>query len=124
MSFHIDGCERTCRTKVLAGAAADTAFGVDSGELARVRIVGIRRYHCYGACRTVAGTIAAFYTVGFHHTVSFDPYGMAYLDSRLIGYRDRFDGSRRADVRTLGTLGTAVAAFVRRERLHQYHQIC
>ena len=79
MPFHVDGAERAGRAEVFACAAADAAFGIDHGNLARMLVVRVGRYHLYGACGAVAGAVAAFYVVCQDDAVFFYPDGMAYL---------------------------------------------
>lgn len=119
VSFHIDGTERTCRTEVLTGTAADTPLRVYHRYLRRIGVVRVRSYHLYGSCRTVAGAVTAFHSVGQRHAVLFHPYGMADLDGGLVFHRNGAYRSGRTYLGTLRTLRTAVTAFVGHFRLHQ-----
>ena len=80
MAFHIDSRQRTRRTKVLASAATDASFDIDSRYLQGFRIIRIRYNHFYRIRRTMPGTVTAFNTVGQRDTIRFHPYGMPYLD--------------------------------------------
>ena len=122
MSFHINGTEGTGRTEVFAGTATDAAFRVDGRKLERVGVLGVRRYHGDGTCGTMACTVTAFHLIGLHHAVAFDPYGVPYLDGRFLGQRSQMDGVCRTDLSTFCAFRATIAAFVRRERLHQRHQ--
>ena len=79
MPLDIDGTERTCRTKVLAGTATDATLYIDNRNLRRLVIFGIGKHHRDGTGRTMAGTIATLYPIRQRHAVLLDPYGMAYL---------------------------------------------
>ena len=79
VSLYIDSAMRTSRTQIFTGTATDTASLVDSGNVGRFVILRVARYHLDSTCRTVAGTIAAFYTIGQYYAVFLDPYGMANL---------------------------------------------
>lgn len=122
VSLHVYGAERTCGAQILAGSAAYATLDVDGGDFGRILSVGIRRHHGYGLRGTVAGAVAALDVVGEGYAVLLDPHGVAYLYRRLVGCRDRIDGSRGAHLRALHALGTAVAAFVRHGGLHERHE--
>ena len=122
MAFHIDSRQRARRTKVLASAATDASFDIDSRYLQGFRIGRVGCHHLDRIRRTMAGTVAALDTVGDRHTVSLHPYGVADLDRRLILFRNRQDRTRRTYLGTFRTFGTAIAALVRHLRLHQGHQ--
>ena len=119
VSFHINGTERTRRTKVFACTTTDTTFGVDDRNLQRFRIVGILRNHLDSTCRTMAGTITTLLTISVHDTVFWYPYGMTDLDSALFFLADRLDSTSRTYKRTLVTFRSAITALVRCFRLHE-----
>ena len=60
----------------------------------------------------MAGAVATLHTVGEGNAVVLNPYGMTYLRCRFVGHGQRTYRSRRADLGTLRTLGTAVATLV------------
>ena len=119
MAFHIDGTERTGRAQVFARTATDTPLGIDNRNLDGVRITVIRRNHQYGSRWTMAGTVAAIYTVGQRNTVLFYPYSMADACRRFLRDCYRTDGSCGTDFTASGTFRTAITAFVRHFGLHQ-----
>ena len=123
MAFHIDGAERTRRTKVLACSASYAAFGIDCRYLDGGLIFRIRRNHLYGAGRAMAGTISTFHLVGDADAVLFNPYGMADLDGRFFGKACQMDGTGGAYLCTLCTFGAAVTTLIGHFRLHQFHQV-
>ena len=122
MSFHIDCAERACRTQVLTCAAADAAFGIDNGYLGGLRIPGVRSHHLYGADWAVAGAVAALHLIGDADAILLYPYGMTYLDGRLVCRRDFQNRARRTYFRTFRTFGPAVAELVRGHGLHERRQ--
>ena len=80
MSFDVDCAEWTCRTEVLAGAAADAALDIHHRYMQLFAVgSGAVLYHQYGSCGTVTSTIAALDAVGQGYAVGFYPYGMSYL---------------------------------------------
>jgi hypothetical protein len=66
----------------------------------------------------MTGAVSAFYFVGYHHTIGFDPYGVPYLCRRFIGTADQIDGACGTNFGAFGTFGAAIASFVRHLRLH------
>ena len=123
MSFHIDGTERTGRTKILTCPAADTTLHIDYRNLWRICFFRIGSYHLYGTCRTMAGTVPAFHLVCDADAILLNPYGMTDLDGRFLGEARQMDGIGRSHLRTLGAFGAAVTAFVGHFRLHQFCQV-
>ena len=123
MPFHIDGAERTCGTQVLAGAATDTAFGVDGRYLRGTGHRRVGRHHRDGAGRAMARAVAASHAVGQRHAVLSHPYGMADLNGRLFGRRYFLNRARGTYLRTLRAFGAAITAFVRRFGLHERFQV-
>lgn len=77
VSFHINRAERACRTKVLAGSAADAPFGIHNGDSDRVHIFTVGRDHQYRTRRAMTGTVAALHSIGQRNAILPDPYGMA-----------------------------------------------
>ena len=125
VTFYIDSAERTCRTQVFASTATDTAFRIDNRDhygLVLFAVTAVERNHLYSSDRTMSSTIPAIYSVGKRDAVLFHPYGVAYLYARFFGNGDGAYGSWRAYLRTLGTFGTAISAFVRHFGLHESHQ--
>ena len=134
VTFYIDSAERTCRTQVFASTATDTAFRIDNRDhyglvlfavftTSSMAVTAVERNHLYSSDRTMSSTIPAIYSVGKRDAVLFHPYGVAYLYARFFGNGDGAYGSCRAHLRTLGTFGTAISAFVRHFGLHESHQI-
>ena len=85
VSFHIYSAEGTCRTEVLACAAANAFLCVYCRNLHP--IVGLHHRNCSG--RAVAGTVAAFNPVCERNAVCFHPDGVAYLDGGFFRCVDR-----------------------------------
>ena len=108
----INSTERTRRAQVLAGSAAYATLDIDRRNLRCIGIVAVIRYHGYRSCRTVAGAISAIDSLRNGQAVAFNPNGMTDLYRRLLGTRDLAYGSRWTHLRTLGTLRTAISAFV------------
>ena len=79
MAFYVDGREGTCRTQVLTGTTAYAACLVDSRYVGRRLVVWVAGHHLDGANRTMAGTVAALYTISQRNTVFLNPYGMTNL---------------------------------------------
>ena len=122
MPLDVNGAERACRTKVFASSAADAALDVHDGNFGRIRHSGIGSYHDDRARRTMAGAVAAFHAVCQRNAVFPDPYGMTYLDGRLVCRRDFQNRARRTYFRTFRTFGPAVAELVRGYGLHERRQ--
>ena len=114
---------RTGRAKMLAGSTTYTGLDVDDRNLQRLGIIGILRHHLDGVGRTMAFAIAAALSLGIHDAEVFQPHRMANLDGRFLRLADRLDGSRRANLRALRTLRTAIATLVGHGGLHQREQI-
>lgn len=121
--FHVNRAERTCRTKVLASPATDTPLHIDGRNFERIGIARIRRYHLYGSCRTMAGAVATFHTIGQRHTILFHPYSVAYLRGGFIRCGYRAYRSSWAYFAAFRTLQSAVTALVTHFRLHQSCQV-
>ena len=81
VAFDVDGGEGTGRTEVLAGTTADTLGFVYGRDVGSEFVIRIQRHHLDGAGGTMAGTVAAFYSVGDGDTVLLDPDGVAKLDA-------------------------------------------
>lgn len=122
MPLYVDGGERTCRTKVFAGTAANATLGIDGRYLRRIGIINIREHHLYSAGRTVAGTVATIHTIRQWYTILLYPHSMTYLDGRFISHRDGLYGACRTNFGTLHTFRTAIAALVGHLGLHQGHK--
>ena len=67
--------------------------------------------------------VATALAIGVHDAEIRYPHGMANLNSRLLGFRDRLDRPSRTDFGALRTFGTAVASIVAHHGLHQGHQV-
>ena len=79
----------------------------------------LQRYHLYSLSWALAGTKSAGLAVLDRNAEVACPNGMAYLNSSALLYCDRTYGRCRTDFRTVGTFGTAIAAFVADLRLHE-----
>ena len=119
MSFDIDGAERPCRTHILTGAAANAHRIVHSRNHGRGFVVGIAGNHHDGSNGAVTRTVAAVYAIGQHYAVFLNPYGMPNDHRGLLGHRNGFDGTRRANTGALDTFGTAGAALKAELGLHE-----
>ena len=71
----------------------------------------------------MTGAVATFNAVGQRNTVFLDPNGVSDLRRSLFLWLDEFDGTRRANLRTVVALGTAIALLVTHRRHHQRHQV-
>ena len=112
VAFHINGAERTCRTKVLACTASYTTFGVDNRYLQLLLASILHIYHLYGSGGAMTLAIATCLTVAHRNTVFPDPYSMTYLHGGFFLACNRTYGTCRTNVGTLGTFGTTISAFV------------
>ena len=112
MSAHINGTERTGRTKVLTRPTTDTFFYIYYRNLWRICFFRIGSYHLYGTCRTMAGTVATFHSICQRYTVLFNPYGMSDLNSWFLGKTGEMNSTGRTNFRTFSTFGTAISTFV------------
>ena len=123
VTLDIDGRERARRTDILTGTAADAHILIDYGNLQRLLIIRIGRYHLDGTSRTVTSTVAARHTVGERNTVLLDPDGMANLNRGFLHLVEWLNRSGRAHIRTARALRTTIATLVRHRGLHQVHQV-
>ena len=114
----VDGTERTCRTKILACSTADATLGVDRRNLGRSLFFRFGDNHLNSSCRTMTGTVSAFYTVCIHHTILIYEHGMTNLYGRFFSHRQGAYGTVRTNLGTSYTFRTAIPAFVRHFRLH------
>ena len=118
ISFHINRAERSGRAEVLASAAADAFVFVDGRHLyLAVRTFVI--HHLDSSSGAVACAVAAADTVGQHHAIVLDPYGMSHMDICLLLTGNGLDGTSRADLAAAGAFGTAIAALKRHRGLHE-----
>ena len=109
ISFHVNCAERSGRAEVLAGAAADAFVFVDGRHLyLAVRAFVI--HHLDSSSGAVACAVAAADTVGQHHAIVLDPYGMSNMDVGLFLAGNGLDGTGRTNLAASCTFGTAVAA--------------
>ena len=122
ITLHINRAERSGRAEVLASTAADTFVFIHGRHLHRA-IRAFVVYHLDGSRRAVAGAVAAADTIGQHHTVFLDPYGVTGMLHGLLFQRDRLDGTGRTDLTAPRTFGPTVAAFKRHDGLHEVHQV-
>jgi hypothetical protein len=112
VAFHINGTERTCRTKVLACTTSDTAFCIDNRYLQFFLASILNIYHLYGSGGAMTLAIATRLAVAHRNTVLPDPYCMAYLHGGFFLACNGTYGTCRTNVGTLGTFGTTISAFV------------
>ena len=120
--FHVNCAERAGRAEVLAGAAAD-AFVLVDGRHLYLAVRAFVVHHLDGTSGAVTCAIAATDTVGQHHAVLFDPYGVTHMDAGLFLTGNGLDGTGRADLAAAGAFRATVTALKRHHRLHEVHQI-
>ena len=140
MPFDVDGAEGARWTKVLAGTAADTFLLVHhrdkQNSFARnLLIVGIQPSpavlmntslqgnHLDGLGRTMTSTVATGDSIGYRHTVVFNPNGMSHLYGCLLFLGNGLYGSCWADITASGTFWSAVTMFVAYLGLHKAIQV-
>ena len=75
-AFDVNCAQRTCRAQMLASAAANATFGVDSRNLKAIWLVGVHRNHIDGADRAMLRAVTTIYTIGFNNAVLFYPNGV------------------------------------------------
>ena len=80
MSCHINGAERTGRTKVLTRPTTDTFFYIYYRNLWRILVFRYTRHHLYGSRRTMACTVATLHTIRQWYAIFLYPHGMPYLN--------------------------------------------
>jgi hypothetical protein len=119
--FHIDSGEGPGWAEVLAGSAPDATFRVDSRDL-HFPVRGLVGNHVDGPVWAMATAVAAFYAIAEDDTVLLDPYGMPYVDGRLVLSLDQLDGSCWADLGAARAFWAAPASFIAHDRLHQSHK--
>ena len=123
IAFHVNGTERSCRTKVLACPAADAPLGVHCRYFHRSRVARNGRHHLDCRCRAMACAIVAGLLVGQIDAIRFYPHGMPDLCRGLFSQRSQVNRIRRAYFGTLGTLRSAIAPFVGHLRLHHAQEV-
>ena len=120
--FHKNRAEWAGGAEVLAGTAAYALVLVNSRNLhCAVRAFVV--YHLDSSCRAVTCAVAAADTVGQHHAIVLDPYGISHMDICLLLTGNGLDGTGRADLAAAGAFGTAVAALKRHDRLHEVLEV-
>ena len=67
-AFDVDCSQRSCRTYVLACAAADTPVFIDSRDAERVLVRRVFAYHSYSMGRAVSCTVSAAYIICIDNT--------------------------------------------------------
>ena len=123
VSFDNDGREGTRRTDILTGAAADASLFVDGRHHGRLLVVLVEHHHLDGSRRTVAGTVATLHAVGQRHAILLNPHGVTDMNSTLLGFVERHDGTGRTNLRTARTLRTTIATLVGHDGQHQMQQV-
>ena len=113
-SVHSNCAQRSCRTEVLAGSATDTHLLIHNRKLV---------YHADGACRTVAGTVAACHSVSVDNAELRVEFRCSDMPGELLELLKREDGSRRADLRAGVAFRAAPAVIVVHLRLHEMVEI-
>ena len=112
VSFHVNGTEWTCRTKILASPATDTTFHIHNRNLQRIRIISIGRNHRNRSRRAMPGAVATRYLIPKWHAILLYPHGMTNLRGRLIRRGKFQDCSRRTYLRTFRTFRSAIPSLV------------
>ena len=118
----VDGTERTCRTKILACTAPDTAFRVDYGDFKRIGRIRFGSHHLDSARRAMSGAVSTLYPIRQRNTILLYPNGMPYLDSRLVCRSNRRNRTGGTNLGAFGTFRPAIPTLVGHLRLHQFHQ--
>ena len=72
---------------------------------------------------SVSYTHLASDAIPIDDAIFLDQYGMSYLDSCFICFRDRADRSGRADFRTFDAFGTTISSLIRYFWLHKCLQV-
>ena len=80
VTFYMNGCERSCRTYILACTASDALLLVNGRNLQRVFIRRIFADHPYCLGRTMSGAVAAVYIICIDYAVVKIDYGQSYLN--------------------------------------------
>ena len=112
ITLYINSAERTRRTQVLARTTTDAERIVYGRNKARLGIGWIKRHHSDGLCGAVTLAVAAINIVGYNDTVLLHPYSVTNLNRRLFSNGNRLNRASGTHLRTLVTLGTAVALLV------------
>ena len=120
MPLDIYRAEGTRGTQVFTGTASYASFSVDRRYLDSVS----RFHHRDGPSWTVACAVATLYSVGKGYAVVFYPYCVSDLNGRLIQSVDRTYSPCGAYVRTFRAFRSAIAALLRRFRLHEVLHVC
>ena len=123
VAFDVDSAERPCGTEIFALAATDTAFVVDGRYMYLTPILGRVINQPNSTCRTMPRTSRTDITLAHRNTIGLDPNGVTDMNSCLLFFGHRFDGTGRAHLRAMRALGSAVTPFEREHRLHQVHRV-
>ena len=80
VSLYIYCAQRTCRAQVLTCSAADASLLIYNRNPERVLVIRVLPYQLYGSGRTVAGTVAAAYSICIDYTIVKIDNCVSYLD--------------------------------------------
>ena len=80
VSFNMDSCKRSCRAEVFTCSAADASLLIYNRNPERVLVIRVLPYQLYGSGRTVAGTVAAAYSICIDYTIVKIDNCVSYLD--------------------------------------------
>ena len=119
VSFHINGAEGTCRTKVLACATSYAALGVDNRYIQLLLATVFQGHHLYGSGGTMALAIATRLAVAYGDAVLPDPHGMTYLYGGFLLACNGSYGTCRTNVGTPGTFWAAISTLIGHLGLHK-----
>ena len=123
ISFYVDRAEWSCRTEVFAFTATDTAFFVNSRHEDRSSVSRSMFHHLNGILGTMFGTRPTMITIGHGDTVLLDPHGVTDMNEGFIFLFDSLNSTRRAYLRTMRTLRSAITALERHLGLHEAERV-
>ena len=123
VSFYVDCAEGAGRTEVLAFTATDTAFFVNSRHEDRSSVSRRVFHHLNGILGTMFGTRPTMVTVGHGDAVLLNPHSVTDMNEGFIFLFDSLNSTRRAYLRTMRTLRSAITALERHLGLHEAERV-
>lgn len=117
-----DGRDGTHGAEIFASATTDAALGIDNGGSHTTLFIGLEIDHIDGASGTMTSAVSAAHSFG-SETIILDNACGTDLDARFLSKVDEANGIVGTNFGTTVALGTAVAALVLHDGLHECVEI-